>query len=72
LASNASRSAARLRLLSVPILGTHVTLTDKAVILARQLCDIGFFEETGDKVDPWFWVPFLYRDALDLIQGAAE
>lgn len=45
---------------------------DKAVTLARQLCDVGFFEEAGDKADPRFWVPFLYRDALDLVQGAAD
>lgn len=40
--------------------------------VARMLTEVGFFEERGDKEDPIFWVPFLYRDALDLVQGAAE
>lgn len=40
--------------------------------VARMLTEMGFFEERGEKEDPIFWVPFLYRDALDLVQGAAE
>jgi hypothetical protein len=45
---------------------------DKTMPTARHLVEIGFFEERGMKDNPEFWVPFLYRDALDLIQGAAE
>ena len=40
--------------------------------LASSLVDIGFFERRGTKDDPIYWVPFLYRDALSLVQGAAE
>ncbi len=39
---------------------------------ARRLVEIGFFEQRGEKDNPSFWVPLLYRDALDLVQGAAE
>jgi hypothetical protein len=39
---------------------------DKATEAANQLVDIGFFERRGNQ----YWIPFLYRDALDLIQGA--
>lgn len=37
-----------------------------------MLTKVGFLEQRGDKQDPIFWVPFLYRDALDLVQGAAD
>ncbi len=40
--------------------------------IARRLSDIGFFETRGTKDDPSFWVPFIYRSALNLIQGKAE
>jgi len=39
---------------------------------AEKLADIGFFERRGTKQAPAYWVPFLYRDALDLVQGEAE
>jgi hypothetical protein len=39
---------------------------------AQELVDLGFFEERGTHDEPTFWVPFLYRDALHLIQGRAE
>lgn len=45
---------------------------DKTVTLAADLVDIGFFERRGGKEDPKFWVPFLYRDALKMVQGSAE
>jgi hypothetical protein len=44
----------------------------ETVIAARELAEIGFFEERGSREDPIFWVPLLYRDGLDLVQGAAE
>ncbi len=45
---------------------------EEALSLARELVEVGFFEERGNKEDPEFWVPFLYRDALELVQGSAE
>jgi hypothetical protein len=45
---------------------------DEVILIARSLVEIGFFEQRGDKDAPVFWVPLLYRDALDLVQGAAD
>lgn len=39
---------------------------------AKELTALGFFEERGSKESPTYWVPFLYRDALHLVQGKAE
>jgi hypothetical protein len=44
----------------------------KAIKLANQLTEVGFFESRGTKENPEFWVPFLYRAALDMVQGTAE
>jgi hypothetical protein len=30
-----------------------------------------FFQKRGQKEQPQFWVPFLYRDALHMAQGQA-
>jgi hypothetical protein len=38
---------------------------------AKKLVEAGFFEERGVKSNPSYWVPFLYRPALRLIQGSA-
>ena len=45
---------------------------DKTIQVVRDLCMIGFFEQRGEKENPIFWVPILYRDALDLVQGSSE
>jgi len=45
---------------------------NEAIALAEKLAEVGFFEKRGTANDSVFWVPFLYRDALDLVQGAAE
>jgi hypothetical protein len=45
--------------------------TADALRIANSLVEIGFFEERGSRENPEFWVPFLYRDALDMVQGAA-
>jgi hypothetical protein len=45
---------------------------DEARGIAERLVDVGFFQRTGDKNDPNYWTPFLYRDALDLVQGAGR
>jgi hypothetical protein len=39
---------------------------------ARALVEVGFVEQRGTKQEPVFWVPFLYRDALDMVQGSAD
>ncbi|KAJ3473460.1 hypothetical protein NLI96_g12990 [Meripilus lineatus] len=44
---------------------------DKAAEVAERLVDAGFFERRGTKQTPAYWVPMLYRAALDLVQGAA-
>ena len=48
----------------VPVAEAHVR--------AEQLAEVGFFQRRGSKEQPIFWVPFLYRDALNLVQGPAE
>lgn len=46
--------------------------SEEAAARAKELVAIGFFEARGTWQSPEYWVPFLYRDALDLVQGAAE
>ncbi len=46
--------------------------TSRAESLAEKLVEAGFFERRGTKNDPTYWVPFLYRDALKMVQGAAD
>jgi hypothetical protein len=48
------------------------TSPEQAARQAFELEAIGFFEVRGSKQEPSFWIPFLYRDALDLVQGSAE
>ncbi len=43
-----------------------------ASLAAEELVDIGIFEPRGTKTAPEFWIPFLYRDALDISQGTAD
>lgn len=45
---------------------------EEATERAAHLSDIGFFEQRGTKQNPEFWVPFLYREALDLVQCSAD
>lgn len=44
----------------------------EALTRAERLTDVGFFQKRGSKEQPLFWVPFLYRDALKMVQGQAE
>ncbi len=44
----------------------------EAVAIADRLVEVGFFEPRGNSDQPQYWVPFLYRDALDMVQGSAE
>ncbi|MEO0703531.1 MAG: hypothetical protein AAFY80_15445 [Pseudomonadota bacterium] len=39
--------------------------------IAERLVQVGFFERRGPRAEPRYWVPFLYRDALNLSQGSA-
>lgn len=43
----------------------------EALEVANELVRIGFFEQRGGHETPEFWVPFLYRPGLDMIQGKA-
>ncbi len=43
-----------------------------AIKKAGELTDLGFFETRGTNSEPTFWIPFLYRDALRLVQGKAD
>lgn len=45
---------------------------EEAMPIATRLVDIGLFEVRGEKNSPEYWVPFLYRSALNLSQGRAE
>ena len=38
---------------------------------AARLVEIGFMEQRGEREEPIYWVPFLYRPGLDMRQGAA-
>lgn len=49
----------------------HVDLSD-ARQNAEKLREIGLFELRGTSENPRYWVPFLYRDSLELVQGLAE
>ena len=44
---------------------------EQTASIANKLVETGFFERRGTKDTPIFWVPFLYRDALHMIQGSA-
>ena len=39
---------------------------------AQRLAEIGFFEQRGTAGSTSYWVPFLYRDSLNMVQGRAE
>lgn len=40
--------------------------------IADRLVEVGLFEKRGAQDNPEYWVPFLYRDALDMVQGAED
>lgn len=44
----------------------------EATTIANRAAEVGFFELRGPKQDPDYWVPFLYRPALDMVQGSAD
>ncbi len=45
---------------------------EKARSIADGLVDVGFFERKGDNQEPSYKVPFLYRPALEMVQGTAD
>jgi hypothetical protein len=45
---------------------------EEAGSLADRLVAVGFFSRSGDKSDPEYQVPFLYRPALSLVRGSAK
>ncbi|WP_423464007.1 P-loop ATPase, Sll1717 family [Promicromonospora sp. MS192] len=51
------------------IWGTRRVDTEERI---RRLVDIGFFEQRGSVTERTYWVPFLYRPALEMVQGAAD
>lgn len=42
-----------------------------AIKKAQDLVKLGFFQVKGPRDQPTFWVPFLYRDGLSMVQGKA-
>lgn len=42
---------------------------EQTATYASALTDAGFFDRRGEKQKMTFWVPFLYRPALNLLQG---
>jgi hypothetical protein len=51
------------------IWGTARVETEQRI---RRLVDVGFFEQRGPVSERTYWVPFLYRPALEMVQGAAD
>lgn len=43
---------------------------EQARTIADQLVEVGFFERRQALGETAYWIPFLYRDALGLVQGA--
>lgn len=40
--------------------------------IAAALVEVGLFEGRGSRDEPEYWVPFLYRPALEMVQGSAD
>ncbi|WP_168014756.1 P-loop ATPase, Sll1717 family [Halomonas salinarum] len=45
---------------------------DEALSIANRLIEIGFFQKRESKGEASYWVPFIYRPALDMVQGKAS
>ena len=45
---------------------------EEATKVAGDLVEVGFFERRGARDEPDYWVPFLYRAALEMVQGSAD
>lgn len=44
---------------------------ERAISIADSLVEVGFFERKGTKDNPDYRVPFLYRAALEMVQGSS-
>ncbi|HRZ28568.1 MAG TPA: hypothetical protein P5295_17290 [Spirochaetota bacterium] len=44
---------------------------EEASKIAERLVEVGFFLKKGTKTNPSYWVPFIYRSTLKLIQGSS-
>lgn len=44
---------------------------EEALSIASRLIEIGFFQKRESKGEASYWVPFIYRPALDMVQGKA-
>jgi hypothetical protein len=44
----------------------------RAKEIAERLVELGFFEKRAGAEGATYWVPFVYRDALELVQGRAD
>ena len=60
-----------LRCCALPVCGFGEGDRPAAQAKAEELVEIGFFQRRGSRDAPAFWVPFLYRDALEMVQGRA-
>lgn len=45
---------------------------EEAAQIAENLAEVGFFEQRGTRAEPIYWIPFLYRDATETVQGTAD
>lgn len=43
----------------------------EVLLIADSLVEVGFFAKQDTKEGPAYWVPFLYRYALGMVQGTA-
>ena len=45
--------------------------TVETLEISERLVEVGFFLKKGSKSKPSYWIPFVYRSALKLIQGSS-
>ena len=45
---------------------------EKGTSIAEQMVEAGFFVKKVEKGETIYWVPFVYRDALRMVQGRAD
>ncbi|WP_438275120.1 P-loop ATPase, Sll1717 family [Nitrobacter sp.] len=48
------------------------TTEEESLRIARKLRDVGFFEERTSAGETTFWVPFVYRPYLAMVQGKVD
>ena len=45
---------------------------EKGAVIAEQMVEAGFFVKKVEKGEVIYWVPFVYREALKMVQGKAD